>query len=134
MKKLACSLVIALVMGLSVNTFAQKTTAFIVLKTAKQVVDEKTAIVTFRLDNINDEQGRLKFQDLFKSSKGVLEVNSSMKPGNMAEYSLKVEKQGTLDLMAQVLTRAGVESVDIDGTPMPTRESVKYIKDHQAKK
>lgn len=137
MKKLIYSLVIALLMGLSVNTFAQKapiaTMAYLNVKTSKKVVDENTAIVTFQLNNITDATIMQKYKNSFAKFQRVKEVNASLQKGNMASYSIKMDKAGTLETLQKMFTTARIESVNVDGTVVPTKDLAKY-KQNKAKK
>ncbi|MCW3103911.1 MAG: hypothetical protein JWO09_2351 [Bacteroidetes bacterium] len=125
---------IALLMGLSANTFAQKSTAFLSAETSKQVVDDKTVVVTFRLDNITDDATRLKFENALKGGEGVLEVHSTAPQGNISIYTIKMDKQRTVERMEKILQQAGIETVNVDGTTMPTAELAKFKRALKAKK
>jgi|GEM_PF-5119671 len=133
MKKLSCSLMIALLMGLSAHTFAQKSTAFLSAETSKQVVDDKTVMVTFRLDNITDDATRLKFENALKNGEGVQDVHSTQPQGNISVYSIKMEKMRTVERLEKILQQAGIETVNVDGTTMPTSELAKYKRAQKAK-
>jgi hypothetical protein len=127
MKKSALSLII-LIMGLSVNAVAQKSTAFLNMKTSKQVVDEKMSVITFQLNNVSDELTKQKFQDSFKANQEVHEVNGSLLAGNMASFSMKMPKDGSAQILQRMFTVAGIETVNIDGTVINTKELAKYKK------
>ncbi|MCW3072329.1 MAG: hypothetical protein JWO44_2219 [Bacteroidetes bacterium] len=134
MKKLSCSLMIALLMGLSVHTFAQKSTAFLNSETSKQVADEKTVVVTFRLDNITDNATRLRFETALKNGEGVQEVHSTEPQGNVSVYTMKMDKQRAIERLEKIFQQAGIETVNVDGTAMPTSELVSYKRSQKAKK
>ena len=138
MKKLAYSLVITFLMGLSVNAFAQKATppatmAYLNTKTSKKPVDEKTAIVTFQLNNITDASIMDKYKKFFTKYQRVQSVTATMEKGNMATYAIKMDKAGTLGALQGLFTSAHIESVNIDGQVLATKELAKYKKD-KAKK
>ena len=140
MKKLVYSLVITFLMGLSVNTIAQNakqapvaTVAYLNLKTAKKIVDEKTAIVTFQLNNISDESIKERYRNSFSKFQRVQEVTATLQKGNMASFSIKMDKTGTLPTLQKMLATARVESVNIDGKLVATKDLAKY-KQENAKK
>jgi uncharacterized membrane protein YraQ (UPF0718 family) len=134
MKKVICSFVIAFIMGLSANIFAQKSTAYLTEKTVKKEVDERTAIVSFQLSNIADEQSKQKYQDSFKTYKGVQEVRATLQADNMASFSIKMLKKGTVEALQNMFLAAGIETVNIDGTTVETKEMANHIKAHKEKK
>jgi hypothetical protein len=134
MKKLACSIMIALLMGLSVNTFAQKSVAILNTKTAKQVVDGRTAIITFQLTNVTDEISMNKFKDSFKASQGVQEVKASSEAGNIVTYSVKMTKQGAAQTLQAMFSSTGIESILIDGTSVDVRKLATHLKEKKAAK
>jgi hypothetical protein len=134
MKKLALSLIIILTAGLSVNAVAQKSTAFLYMKTSKQVVDARMSLVTFQLNNVSDEITKLKFQDSFKATQQVLDVNGSLQAGNMATFSMKMPKAGSVQTLQSMFASAGIEAVNIDGTVVETKKMADYIKAHSEKK
>lgn len=125
---------IALVMGLSVNTFAQKSTAFLNSESSKRVVDAKTVVITFRLDNITDDQTRLKFENALKSGEGVQEVHSTAPQGNVALYTLTIEKVRAVERLEKIFLGAGIETVNVDNKTMPTRDLAQYQHAQKAKK
>jgi uncharacterized membrane protein YraQ (UPF0718 family) len=127
MKKLACSLVIALVMGLSVNTFAQKTTAFLNTQTSKKVLDERTALVTFQLDNVKDEQTKKQFENSFKAFKGVSEVTATLAPNNMCNYAVKMSKTETAESLQNMLAIAGIETANVDGQKVEVKNLAQHF-------
>lgn len=121
-------------MGFSLNAIAQKSTAFLLLKSSKQVVDERTAIVTFQLNNVSDEKTKQKFQDSFKTYQGVREVNATLQSGNMASFSLTMPKKGTSQALQNIFKTAGIETVNIDGKNVETYNLVNYINEQKEKK
>lgn len=138
MKKLICSFVITLVMGLSVNAFAQKagiaTMAYLSQKTSKTVVDDKTALVTFKLNNISDATIMNKYKNAFGKFQKVKEVKAVKGTDNMATYTIKMEKEHTLETLQSMFVQARIGEVNIDGKVMPTKELTKMKKDNQAAK
>lgn len=130
MKKLIYSLVITLLMGLSVNAFAQNpktaTIAYLNAKTAKKVVDDKTAIITFKLNNISDATTMQKYKTAFSKYQRVQDVSATMQTGNMASYSVKMDKIGSGSALQGMLKAIGVESVNIDGKVIATKELANY--------
>lgn len=137
MKKLVYSLVITLLMGLSVNAFAQKsvsTMAYLNAKTTKKVVDEKTAMVSFQLNNIADQATADKYKKLFSEQQRIMSVTTSLQKGNMASFSIKTDKTGTMETLQRLFTKAHVESVNIDGKVVATKDLAKLKADKKAKK
>lgn len=137
MKKLAYSLVITLLMGLSVNAFAQKsisTMAYLNAKTAKKVVDDKTAIVSFQLNNIADQATADKYKKLFSAQQRIISVTTSLQKGNMATFAIKTDKAGTIQTLQRLFMKAHVESVNVDGTEVATKDLIKYRDNQKAKK
>ncbi len=132
MKKLVYSLVITFLMGLSVNAFAQKTAiatmAYLNVKTSKKVVDEKTAIVTFQLNNISDANIMDKYKNSFAKYQRVQSVTTTMGKGNMATYAIKMDKAGTLETLQKMFAAARIESVNVDGKVVATKDLAKEKK------
>jgi len=127
MKKLVYSLVVTFLMGLSVNAFAQKaappaTMAYLNTKTAKKVVDEKTAIVTFQLNNITSQAIVDQYKAAFAKNQQVEVVSTKMEKGNMATFSLKMEKVGTIERLQKMFAKIQVASVTVDGVVVPTKD------------
>ena len=136
MKKLIYSLVITFLMGLSVNTFAQKavaTMAYLNVKTSKKVVDDKTAIVSFQLNNISDEATLAKYKKAFSTQQRIQSVTSSLQKGGMASFSIKMDKTGTLETLQRLFVKAHVASVNVDGKVVATKDLAK-LKQKPAKK
>ena len=136
MKKLIYSLVITFLMGLSVNTFAQKavaTMAYLNVKTSKKVVVDKTAIVSFQLNNISDEATLAKYKKAFSSQQRIQSVTTSLKKGGMASFSIKMDKTGTLETLQRLFAKAHVASVNVDGKVVATKDLSK-LKQKPAKK
>ena len=136
MKKLIYSLVITFLMGLSVNTFAQKavaTMAYLNVKTSKKVVDDKTAIVSFQLNNISDEATLAKYKKAFSSQQRIQSVTTSLQKGNMASFSIKMDKTATLETLQRLFVKAHVASVNVDGKVVATKDLSK-LKQKSAKK
>jgi hypothetical protein len=134
MKKVLCSLMVALFMGLSVNSFAQKSVAFINMKTSKKAIDETTAVLSFQLNNVNDEQAKEKFAGSFKSFPGVTEVNASLLGNKVASYAVKMPKKGMAEAMQKMFEAAGIETVNIDGEIVATNELAAYFRKKAAAK
>lgn len=137
MKKLVYSLVITLLMGLSVNAFAQKSVsnmAYLNAKTSKKVVDEKTAMVSFQLNNIADQATADKYKKLFSSQQRIMSVTASLQKGNMATFTIKTDKTGTMQTLQRLFTNAHVESVNVDGKVVATKDLAKLKADKKAKK
>lgn len=137
MKKLVYSLVITFLMGLSVNAFAQKsvaTMAYLNVKTSKKVVDEKTAMVSFQLNNIADQATADKYKKLFSQQQRIMSVTTSLQKGNMATFIIKTDKEGTLETLQSLFTKAHVESVNVDGKVVATKDLGKLKTDKNAKK
>ena len=137
MKKLVYSLVITLLMGLSVNAFAQKSVsnmAYLNAKTSKKVVDEKTAMVSFQLNNIADQATADKYKKLFSSQQRIMSVTTSLQKGNMATYTIKTDKTGTMETLQRLFMKAHVESVNVDGKVVATKDLAKLKADKKAKK
>ncbi len=132
MKKLICSLVITLIMGLSVNAFAQKagiaTMAYLNVKTSKKVVDEKTAVITFQLNNITDASIMEKYRKSFTKFQRVQQVTATKQAGNMASYSVKMDKEGTLKSLQTMFATARIPSVNVDGKVVATKDLDKLKK------
>lgn len=127
MKKLVYSLVITFLMGLSVNAFAQKaippaTMAYLNTKTSKKVVDEKTAIVTFQLNNISSQAIVDQYKAAFAKNQKVEVVTAKMEKGNMGTFSLKMEKVGTIERLQKIFAKVQVASVTVDGVVVPTKD------------
>ena len=136
MKKLIYSLVITFLMGLSVNTFAQKavaTMAYLNVKTSKKVVDDKTAIVSFQLNNISDEATLAKYKKAFSSQQRIQSVTTSLQKGNMASFYIKMDKTATLETLQRLFVKAHVASVNVDGKVVATKDLSK-LKQKSAKK
>ncbi len=136
MKKLIYSLVITFLMGLSVNTFAQKavaTMAYLNVKTSKKVVDDKTAIVSFQLNNISDEATLAKYKKAFSSQQRIQSVTTSLQKGNMASFYIKMDKTATLETLQRLFVKAHVASVNVDGKVAATKDLSK-LKQKSAKK
>lgn len=131
MKKIACSLVTALLMGLSVNTFAQKSMAIFNTATAQKIVDEKTVVVTFDLDNITDASAKQKFHTSFERAEGVRQVASTAQPGNKAAYTLTMYKRGHNAKLQDALVAAGIEELSVDGKVISSKELVRYVKEYK---
>ena len=115
-------------MGLSVNAFAQKsvsTMAYLNAKTSKKVVDEKTAMVSFQLNNIADQATADKYKKLFSSQQRIISVTTSLQKGNMATFSIKTDKTGTLQTLQNLFMKAHVESVNVDGKVVATKDLAK---------
>ena len=124
-------------MGLSVNAFAQKapvaTIAYLNVKTCKKVVDDKTAIVTFQLNNISDESTKDKYKNQFAKYQRVQSVTATLQKGSMASYSIKMDKAGTLETLQKMLTIARVETVNVDGKVVATKDLSKMKKENAKK-
>lgn len=136
MKKLVYTLVITFLMGLSVNAIAQKavaTMAYLNAKTSKKVVDDKTAIVSFQLNNISDEATLAKYKKAFSSQQRIQSVTTSLQKGNMASFSIKMDKTGTLETLQRLFVKAHVASVNVDGKVVATKDLGK-LKQKPAKK
>ena len=136
MKKLVYSLVITFLMGLSVNAFAQKavaTMAYLNVKTSKKVVDDKTAIVSFQLNNISDEATLAKYKKAFSTQQRIQSVTTSLQKGNMASFSIKMDKTGTLETLQRLFVKAHIASVNVDGKVVATKDLAK-LKQKPAKK
>ena len=130
MKKLVCTLVVAFLMGVSLNALAQNaktaTVAFLNPKTFKKVVDDKTAIITFQLNNISDAATMQNYKTAFSKYQRVQDVSATMQTGGMASYSVKMDKTGTPNTLQSMFKAVGVEFVNIDGEVIPTKELTKY--------
>lgn len=136
MKKLVYTLVITFLMGLSVNAIAQKaiaTMAYLNVKTSKKVVDDKTAIVTFQLNNISDEATLAKYKKAFSTQQRIQSVTTSLQKGNMASFSIKMDKTGTLETLQRLFVKAHIASVNVDGKVVATKDLGK-LKQKPAKK
>ena len=137
MKKLIYSLVITFLMGLSVNAFAQKsiaTVAYLNVKTSKKVVDDKTAIVSFQLNNISDDATAQKYKKVFSAQQRIQSVTTSLQKGNMATFTIKMDKVGTIETLQRLFMKAHVASVNIDGEVVATKDLVKYKADKKKAK
>jgi hypothetical protein len=134
MKKLSLSIIIALIFGFSVNSVAQKSTAYLDSKTSKQVVDEKLLSVNFKLDNVSSNEARLKYENLFKAFQGVKEVSSTSEKGNMAVYTIKINKKGGANAIQNMLASADIQRVNVDGKEFATARLAEYIRSNNQKK
>lgn len=138
MKKLAYTLVITFLMGLSVNAFAQKappaTMAYLNVKTSKKVVDGKTAILSFELNNISDEATMKQYKDAFSKQQRIQSVTTILQKNNRASFSIKMDKANSLETLQKLLMKVRVESVNVDGKVVATKDLVKYRDESKAKK
>jgi hypothetical protein len=132
MKKIVCSLVLLFCIGLSYGSFAQKSMA-ILTRASKQTVNERTAIVTFQLDNITTEQVKQKFTDSFKAMKGVQDVNATMLSDGLASFSMKMPKSDSGMLLQNMFAQAGIESVSVDGKIIAVQNLTEYLKEQKSK-
>lgn len=136
MKKLVYTLVITFLIGLSVNAIALNavaTMAYLNVKTSKKVVDDKTAIVSFQLNNISDEATLAKYKKAFSSQQRIQSGTTSLQKGNMASFSIKMDKTGTLEILQRLFVKAHVASVNVDGKVVATKDLAK-LKQKSAKK
>lgn len=138
MKKLVYSLVVTFLMGVSVNAFAQKaappaTMAYLNTKNSKKVVDEKTAIVTFQLNNITSQAIADHYKTSFAKNQRVEVVSAKMEKGNMGTFSLKMDKVGTAATLQKMFTKLLIQSVTVDGEVIPTKDLLKHKKNNPAK-
>lgn len=136
MKKLVYTLVITFLIGLSVNAIALNavaTMAYLNVKTSKKVVDDKTAIVSFQLNNISDEATLAKYKKAFSSQQRIRSGTTSLQKGNMASFSIKMDKTGTLEILQRLFVKAHVASVNVDGKVLATKDLAK-LKQKSAKK
>lgn len=135
MKKLVYSLVVTFLMGVSVNALAQKSVAFFDPKTTKKSIDEKSSLVTFQLDNIANDAAKQKFHNAFKANSQIVrEVNSTLLAGGKASYTLKMDNQRMVPALQNVLLSAGIESLNVAGQVVATKDLVTYMKERKAKK
>lgn len=136
MKKLVYTLVITFLIGLSVNAIALNavaTMAYLNVKTSKKGVDDKTAIVSFQLNNISDEATLAKYKKAFSSQQRIQSGTTSLQKGNMASFSIKMDKTGTLEILQRLFVKAHVASVNVDGKVVATKDLAK-LKQKSAKK
>jgi|SRR6218665_443976 len=129
-KNFTYTLVAAIAMLLSVNAFAQKSIATVSTSTASKMIDEKTSVVTFQVSNVANEAAKQKMIAAFKSNQGVIDATGTLQ-GTTATYNVTMPKQGRMRTVQAILVKAGIESVNVDGT---TVESAKLVEYAHAKK
>lgn len=126
--KFAYSIVTAVLMFFSVSTFAQKSVASISTSTASKMIDEKTAVVTFQVSNIANDAAKQKMADTFKACQPVMSVNAALQ-GTTATYNVTMPKQGRAHTIQDMLVKAGVETITVDGKTVESKNFVQYSQD-----
>jgi len=89
--------------------------------------------VTFQVSNVANDAAKQKISDVFKTTQPVIEVSSSLQ-GNIATYNVTMPKKGRVHTMQSMLVKAGVESVNVDGTVVESAKLAEYAKSKKASK